>query len=135
MRCDQIAPYLPGFAGGELRADTRRLVSDHIDGCEDCATEAAVHSRVVASLATLSARELEPPPFLLESILESVGEHKVHRVIPVLPLPVAELARVVGEHKEAIASAAGTALVAAGAAYALWRAVRSPRSAQQPATS
>ena len=133
--CDQITQYLPGFAGGELRPETMRAVGEHVSSCESCTAEVEVQRRVVMALATVGSREVEPPAFLLESILESVGEHPARRMVPMLPLPVADMAHALGEHRELIASAAGTAIVAAGAAYALWRALRSPRTGGEPATS
>ena len=134
MKCEQIIPYLPGYAGGDLRPDTARIVADHIAGCRACSTEVDTHRRVVGSLATLSSRDVEPPPYMLDAILEGVSDHRLSRMIPLLPLPVTDVARVIADNKEAIASAAGTALVAAGAAYALWRAMRSARGVR-PATS
>jgi len=71
---------------------------------------------------------------LLDAMLESVGERK-RRLMPFVPLTVADdVVRVLQDNKDTIAQAGATALVAAGAAYALWRAVRGRRSAQ-PATS
>jgi len=111
-------------------------VADHVGTCRSCRAEATKQSNVVASLASLSAKQIEPPAFLLDSVLEAVAaERDRHRMMPVLPIPAGEVARLISDHRDAIASAAGTALVAAGAAYALWRAVRRPRAASQPATS
>lgn len=134
MRCERITPYLPGFAGEELRADTRDVVAGHLAECADCRGRLAGLTRARAALASLANRELEPPPFLLDGILDSVAGESRRRLLPVPPIAIADLAAVLSEHREAIASAAGTALVAAGAAYAVWRAVRS-RTAGEPATS
>jgi anti-sigma factor RsiW len=135
MRCDQIRPYLPGFVGGDLRPDTADTVAGHIATCTGCTAEVATLDRVRGGLALVGAREVEPPAGLLESILERTTEHTPRRVLaPVLPFAVDDIARLVSDHKDTIASAAGVAVVAAGAAYALWRAVRGSRSAQ-PATS
>jgi hypothetical protein len=133
MRCDQIVPYLPGFAGGDLRPDTARIVATHVEACASCSEGVAGHRRVVAGLGALADRAVEPPVYMLDAILENVADHRVRRVLPVLPLPVTDVARVIADNRETIASAAGTALVAAGAAYALWRALRS--SKMRPATS
>ena len=137
MRCEQIHPYLPGFAGGDLRPETARVVAAHVEGCAHCTAEVGRHDRVRAGLALLAERELEPPPLLLESVLETAHERRLKRVMPILPLPAAdlarvpsEIARVVSENRDAIVQGAGTALVAAGAAYALWRAVKGSRRAQ-----
>jgi anti-sigma factor RsiW len=134
MRCEQITPYLPGFAGGDLRPDTAAIVADHVASCARCATEVARQGRVLTGLATLSGREVEAPPYLIDAVIESVGGRAGHRFFPILPVPPADLARALSEHRDTIASAAGTVLVAAGAAYALWRAVRGARrTREQPA--
>jgi anti-sigma factor RsiW len=135
MRCDQIRPYLPGYVGGDLRPDTAEIVAGHIATCTGCTSEVTALDRVRSGLALVGAREVEPPAGLLASILEGTTEHTQRRVLaPVLPFAVDDIARLVSDHKDTIASAAGVAVVAAGAAYALWRAVRGSRSAQ-PATS
>jgi hypothetical protein len=136
MRCDQIRPYLPGFAGGDLRPDTAEVVAGHVATCKGCSAEAASLERVRGGLALVAAREVEPPAGLLENILEATADHPHRRLLapPVIPFAVDDVLRLVSDHRDTIASAAGVAVVAAGAAYALWRAVRGSRSAQ-PATS
>ena len=135
MKCDQILPYIPGHVGGDLRSDTRALVATHIQECAACRAEAARASRVVTGLAQLSSTDVEPPVFLLDAILEhTVEEEGARRLVPMLPIAVGDIPRLLSEHRDVIASAAGTAVVAAGAAYALWRAVRSVRR-PQPATT
>jgi len=135
MRCDQIRPYLPGFVGGDLRSDTATVVAAHIATCASCSAESASLERVRTGLAVVAAREVEPPAWLLDAILERTAEHTQRRVLaPVLPFAVDDVARLLSDHRDTIASAAGVAVVAAGAAYALWRAVRGSRNAQ-PATS
>lgn len=134
MRCDQIRPYLPGFVGGDLRPDTADIVAGHIATCTTCTAETASLERVRAGLALVGAREVAPPAGLLGDILERTAEHTQRRVLaPVLPFAVDDVLRLVSDHKDTIASAAGVAVITAGAAYALWRAVRGSRSAQ-PAT-
>ena len=135
MRCDQITPYLPGYAGGDLRPDTARIVTKHVASCTSCRADLARLERVQVGLSTIAQREVVPPPYLVDAILEQTAELPRRRVLaPVLPLPLEEVARVVSDHRETIASAGAAALVAAGAAYALDRAVRGSR-ATPPATS
>jgi anti-sigma factor RsiW len=133
MRCEQVTPYLPGYAGGELRQDTHDVVARHVATCASCAADATQLARARAALSTLATKEIEPPAYLVDAIIGSVGATK-HRALPIPPIAIADLVASVADHREAIASAAGTALVAFGAAYAVWRAVRS-RGTQQPATS
>jgi anti-sigma factor RsiW len=128
MKCAQVIPYLPGHAGGELRPETDRIVIEHLANCARCTADAGRLTNVRTQLAALGAREVEPPPFLLDAILESTAERGRRRIlVPIVPLPAGELVRIVSEHRETIASTAGAVLVAAGAAYALWHAIRGPR--------
>ena len=136
MTCDQITPYLPGYAGGDLRLETQRLVEAHVASCSTCAAEALRLEHVTGTLAALRTREIEPPPMMLGSILESIPDHRARRLFPpIVPPQVApDLIRVVQDNREAIASVGATAVVAAGAAYALWRAIQR-RPAGRTATS
>lgn len=135
MNCEQVAPYLPGLAGGELKAETARWVDSHLAGCASCRTEAGRHRAIASALGELSRREFEPPAFLVEAVMDRVHAERRRRYVPLSPVLPAELVRVVQDNRDAIVSAAGAALVAIGAAYALWRAVRSIRPSTQPARS
>lgn len=130
MRCERISPYLAGYAGGDLQPETTALVGEHLETCADCRTESERHARVHTALVTIGAREIEPPAYLAEAIVESVaGARREHRrrLVPIPALPP-EILRTIGENREAIAQAAGAALVAAGAAYAAWRVMRALRA-------
>lgn len=126
MNCEQVAPYLPGLAGGELGGETVRWVQSHVDGCASCRADAARYRAVTSGLAALREREVLPPAFLVDAIVERVQAEPKRRYFPVPPVVPAELVRVLQDNREAIASVAGVAL-AAGAAYALWRTARSAR--------
>ena len=127
MNCEQIAPYLPGVAGDELGAETTRWVEAHLATCASCRADAARFRMVSGGLVALRERQPEPPAFLLEAIAERVRSERQRRFLPVPPIIPAELVRLAQDNREALASAAGVAL-AAGAAYALWRTVRSNRT-------
>jgi len=129
MNCEAMHPYLPGYAGGELRPEAIAAVEAHLSACRTCSAELTVLQRARAGLATLADREVAPPAYLVDAVLESVHERRARRLAPIPPLPAAELVKVVVDNREAIASAAGTALLAAGAAYAVWRAVKGSRRA------
>ena len=130
MNCDQVAPYLPGVAGGGLGLETERWVEAHLLQCERCTADAARYRSLSVGLSNLSAaREIAPPAFLAEALADRVHAERHRRFLPVPPVVSPELVRVVQDNKEAIA-AAGAAVVAAGAAFALWRALRSARSAR-----
>ena len=128
MNCEQVAPYLPGMAGRELGDDSLRWVDSHLATCASCRADAARYRSVSAGLLALRDHEPNPPAYLVDSIIEGVRADSQRRYLPVPPSVVsAELIRLVQDNRDAIASAAGVAL-AAGAAYALWRRVRSART-------
>ena len=127
MNCEQVSPYLPGLAGDELGAETVRWIDAHIGSCASCRAEAQRYRSVAAGLSAVAEREIEPPAFLVDSIIDRVEAERSRRLIPIPPAIVpAELVRLAQENRDALTSAAGVAL-AAGAAYALWRAMRSSR--------
>jgi hypothetical protein len=134
MNCEQVAPYLPGIAGGELGPETVRWVEAHLVGCASCRADAGRYRSLASGLGTLAAQEIEPPAFLADAIIEHVHAERRRRFLPVPPVVGPELVRVVQENREAIASA-GVVIAAAGATYALWRAVRRSRPGLRPAAS
>ena len=127
MNCEQVAPYLPGVAGGELGAESMRWVDAHIASCASCRAEASRYRTVSTGLATLAQNPVEPPAFLVDSILEQVENEGHRRYLPVPPMIPAELIRVVQDNRDAITSVAGVALTA-GALFALWRRMRANRT-------
>jgi hypothetical protein len=129
-----VTPYLPGYAGGELRAETMRWVSAHLDECETCRGVAGRHRMIAGALAEVARREVEPPAHLAGAVMSSVRERH-RRMIPVPPLPPGELVRLIQDNREAITAAAGAVVAVAGVAWALWRALRSarPRTRTEPA--
>lgn len=131
MRCTAVIESLPGYVGDDLLPATTAAVREHLQGCQACRAELADHERVRVGMRVIAATELEPPPDLVEAILRRVDAPRAGRkLIPVVPVPPGELVRLVAEHRDAIASAAGTAVLVGGAAYALWRAAERARRAQ-----
>ena len=127
MNCEQVLPYLPGLAGDELGADTIRWVQTHVAECDSCRAESVRYRSLASGLATLASHEVETPAFLAEAIAERVRNERHRRFLPVPPVVSPELARAVADNRDAIVSA-GATLVAAGAAFALWRAARNRRA-------
>lgn len=131
MNCEQVTSYLPGHAGGDVRPEAAQAVEAHVATCAGCRAEAERFRSVQAGLASLRERDVEPPPYLLEAVLEGARAERKRRLLPLVP-PL-ELVRLVQENRDVIVSAAGAALVVAGAAYALWRAARALRPQAQAA--
>ena len=127
MNCEQVSTYLPGIAGDELGAETVRWIDAHLGSCVSCRAEATRYRSVAAGLVAVKEHEIEPPAFLVDSILDRVDAERNRRLLPIPPAIVpAELVRLAQENRDAITSVAGVA-VAAGAAYALWRTMRRSR--------
>jgi len=126
MRCAQVAPYLAA-ASDELERATARSVREHIDECSACRAEALRYGRIHDSIMAIGAAEPVPPTGLVDAILERTAPAHRRSMIPFVPLPTPELARAISENREAIANTAGVALVAAGAAWALWRGFKAVR--------
>jgi hypothetical protein len=91
--CERYTPYLSGYAGNDLRADTARIVSSHLDTCHPCRDEVARQRSVVGGLRALSLVH-SAPSGLDEEILAVVGAHAaLGEVGAALPYRVAERAR------------------------------------------
>lgn len=127
MNCEQVVPYLPGLAGDELGADTVRWVEAHVAECDSCRAGSGRYRSLASGLATLASHEIDTPAFLAEAIAERVRSERHRRFLPIPPIVSPELARVVADNRDTIVSA-GATLVAAGAAFALWRAARNRRT-------
>jgi hypothetical protein len=132
MNCVSIEASLAGYSGSDLRPETTRSIAEHLEGCPSCSAQLTLYRRVGAGLAAQAERDLEAPAGLVDAVLET-AHVPPRRVLPVLPVPP-EMVRVLAENKEALASAAGTAVVVAGAAWALWR-IAKRRPGAEPATS
>lgn len=126
MNCSQAAPYLPA-SPDELDATTEADLREHVAGCAACRAESRRYDGIRAALSVAASTELDPPPDLVPAIVARTSGHPSRRTIPLLPIPPVELARVIQDNREVIVGAAGAAIVAAGAAWALWRGLRSVR--------
>ncbi len=126
MKCRQFAPYLSA-AADELEPATAGALADHLVGCRACGAEALRYARIRETLAAAAEREPEPPVHLVSSVLDVTTRR---RTVHLLPVPPLDLARVLSENREALARAAGVALVTAGAAWALWRGLRGSQRTQ-----
>ena len=128
MNCEQVAPYLPGVAGGELGGETMRWVDAHLATCASCRADAARFNSVARGLVALKEHDPVPPAFMVEQIMEAVEAEGRRRYLPVPPVVPAELVRVLSDNRDAIGTAAGVAL-AGVAAFALLRRAQKRRSA------
>lgn len=74
MTCDDVIPLLSPFHDGELAAEQRQAVEDHLSFCEDC-------SRKLESLQNLSSlvdntAPPQPPKTLLSRIVKSLDSNR-----------------------------------------------------------
>jgi len=67
MTHDRIEELLPAYADGELSADERSLVEEHLPICPDCAELLALLRSASESLAGFP--EVEPPAALRETLV------------------------------------------------------------------
>ncbi len=70
MNCDEFKPMLTGYVDGELPAELRAALEQHLDGCEACKRELASLSRLKEELAMMKFKE--PTDVELERYWHSV---------------------------------------------------------------
>jgi len=70
MSCDEFKPMLTGYVDGELSAEMRAALEQHLDGCAACKRELAGLSRLKEELAMMKFKE--PTDVELERYWRSV---------------------------------------------------------------
>ena len=84
-RHERVQRHLPALVEDELPRWRRRLVERHLRRCEECARAAEREQQVVAGLDAVGAAaqrpldDVEPPPELLERLLEDVRDPGVRQ--------------------------------------------------------
>lgn len=71
MECREVGGYLPAYAD---RDPVPSDVETHVEGCERCRSELTEFRELSAGLALLEDHPVEPPAWLLGTIIETVGE-------------------------------------------------------------
>lgn len=134
MICQRYAPYLAGYAGGELRDDTSRMIDAHVQTCAGCRAEVERQQRVIGGLKHLGVMSMTPPPDFIHDVLERVHAHgRLGSIGAALPLPLAEGARrVMGDDR---VRKAATAAVGAAAAATETRARKAAAAAATAAVA
>jgi anti-sigma factor RsiW len=110
--CQEVRTQLPDYVDRTLPRLRRRLVALHLRRCAGCQAEFSAQRELKAGLASLAASGEEPPPGLLETLLEQSSS----------PRGAAPLRGAVSGARPALTVAlllAGAAS-AAGAGYASW---------------
>lgn len=136
MTCDSVQQTFPAFVGGDLRRESMDRVRSHLDDCPTCFAAFAPYQRASAALAMVAPMDESVPAGLVEDILESVHAPS-RRLIPLPPVVAGDVARLVADNREALASAAGAlaaVAVAGGAVWAVWRTAQG-RARARTATS
>lgn len=135
MNCRRVEPYLTAHAAGELPSHTDAWVRAHLNECAACAATVARHTAVGVALRAAVPDAFPPPPEFAATVAARIRERESHarrRLLPVPPLPPAEIARVVQENRDAILNGAATAALVGGAAWLTWRALRSLKPKPRP---
>ena len=119
--CREAQSQLAALLSGELTGWSERVVRRHIKRCPDCTAALARQERVQSGLSALKTRAPEPPPELLEGLLQQANK-------PGLRGRAAVPARgAVSGARPALSIGFLTvgALATTGAGYAAWRGGRS----------
>ncbi len=72
--CAEVARILQPYLDGETGAQTRRLVSAHLDDCRDCGLEAETYRAIKESLRGCN----EPSPEALDRLRHFADELSEH---------------------------------------------------------
>lgn len=126
--CREVQAQLPGLVAETLPSWRRRLVTLHLRRCSRCRAELENQREVAEGLerlgAAMAARNEDPPPYLLNTLLSSADRPGVRgrAAVPVRGAvsgarPALSVALLVA------GAAAGTA-----AGYATWRSARAVRA-------
>jgi anti-sigma factor RsiW len=109
MRCAEVKEMIPALA---RESEPSLAVHRHLGKCRACQEELETYRNLVASLQTLEARTVEPPPGLAAQLI----------AIPRSASTVDHLRSHVTRNRAAYAGGAAAAVAVAGAAGAiLWR--------------
>jgi anti-sigma factor RsiW len=111
MRCEEVREVLPAYSrDGDVGLPVRR----HLSRCEECTLELDRYQSLAASLGSLRAATVEPPPQLFHQLA----------AIPYRSSRVEDVRSHVARHRNGYA-VAGVAVAAAGAlGAAVWRSRR-----------
>lgn len=110
MNCRDAVDQFPGLAdaAGIPAGSQARALSAHLSSCVACRAELAQYRELNAALATLAARTIDPPAWLLPSLLDGVARRNARRH----PIPAATAALT----RPRVAAAGGAAILLAGLA-------------------
>jgi anti-sigma factor RsiW len=72
--CREAQSQLTALLAGELTGWSERVVRRHVKRCPECAAELDRQERVRTGLSALKERAPEPPPELLEGLLQQANK-------------------------------------------------------------
>ena len=78
MKCSDVRREISRELDGALDEERRSILADHLEICDDC----RLFRAAVAELHSLhrTAEEMDPPAYLLPSIMDAVAERRVGAV-------------------------------------------------------
>jgi len=83
VECREAAEHFPAFVGQPglfSGGPASRAVEAHLQGCARCRGELGQYHELNQALATLATRTIEPPAWLLPSLIDSVHGHALRRL-------------------------------------------------------
>jgi anti-sigma factor RsiW len=72
MKCYKIKKRLSAYFDGEIAEEEKKIISEHLAGCEKCQEELAVFSKVRDSLRVL--RGMDVPPYFMTRLRQQIRE-------------------------------------------------------------
>jgi anti-sigma factor RsiW len=110
VKCREAVEQFPAFvdSAGMPAGSQARALGAHLSSCAACRAELAQYRELKAALATLATRTIDPPAWLLPSLLDAVAHRSARRH----PIPAATAALT----RPRVAAAGGAAILLAGMA-------------------
>jgi len=72
MECSRIKKKLSAYLDGEMPEQERKIISEHLQQCDECRAELSALSAVGDALNTIEGMEV--PPYFMTRLRQNIGE-------------------------------------------------------------